>query len=368
MARYDEGFGGPRGGWRGRQGGPYNRGFPESGGMPQGGRPGPGAYGGGDWSRESAPGGGRGPSFGGSSFGGGYGARPFGQGGYGGGNRGGGYDGGPVGRGWDRIEGSGYGADYRSDGRSEGPGTLGTGNRSGSGFGGGSGNRSGVGFGSGGRSGGGFLGGGSRAYGGGMTGGGSPGGWTYRAGMDRGGQYGAFDRGEYGGAYEEDSGYPGVPTRGEYYGAGRPSQQRGYDGGFAREPFMPEEAYRRHPEYRQEHRPRDWEAHQHDFGDDELSDDEIRDAVYGRMHADAWLEPDRIEVRVEDGVVTLTGEVDDFLKARYAWDDAWEADGVRGVVNNLTVRADEPRREPHGDVVTQSGGERTSPDDPGAMS
>jgi hypothetical protein len=46
MARYDEGFGGPRGGWRGRPG--YNRGFPESGGMPQGGRPGPGAEGGGE--------------------------------------------------------------------------------------------------------------------------------------------------------------------------------------------------------------------------------------------------------------------------------------------------------------------------------
>ena len=125
---------------------------------------------------------------------------------------------------------------------------------------------------------------------------------------------------------------------------------------------MPEEAYRRHPEYRQERRPRDWEAHQHDVGDDELSDDEIRETVYDRMHADAWLEPDRIEVQVEDGVVTLTGEVDDFLKARYAWDDAWEADGVRGVVNHLTVRADQPH-DAHGDMLSQSAPGSTTPDE-----
>jgi osmotically-inducible protein OsmY len=46
-----------------------------------------------------------------------------------------------------------------------------------------------------------------------------------------------------------------------------------------------------------------------------------------------------------DGVVTLSGEVDDFLEARYAWDDAWEAEGVRGVINNLTVRTAEPHAQ-----------------------
>ncbi|HSU15153.1 BON domain-containing protein [Longimicrobium sp.] len=344
MAGYDDGFGGPRGGWRGRQGGPYDRGFRGPGGMPQGGRPGYGAYGGGDWGREYGAGSGQGrPMHGGGNFGGGT----YGSGGA------------PSGRGWGGGEGgyraSGHG--FGSGNRSAGTG-LGSGGRSG-GFGMGSGNRSG-GFG---------AGSGNRSYSGGMSGGGTPGGWTYRAGMDRGaGEAWGGGRGEYGGAYEEYGGYPGGPVRGEYYGGGRPSQGRGYDAGFAREPFMPEEAYRRHPEYRQERHPRDWEAHQHEYGDDDLSDDEIREAVYDRMHADAWLEPGRIEVQVEDGVVTLTGEVDDFLKARYAWDDAWEADGVRGVVNNLTVRADEPNEEPHGDVVTQSGGDRTSPDDAGGMS
>lgn len=171
-------------------------------------------------------------------------------------------------------------------------------------------------------------------------------------------------RGEYGGAYEEYGGYPGGPRRGEYYGGPglRREPGRGYDGGYAREPFMPEEAYRRHPEYRQGRMPRDWEAHQHEYGDDELGDDEVRDAVYRRMSADAWLDPDRVEVQVEDGIVTLTGEVDDYMEARYAWDDAWEADGVRGVVNNLTVRADQPH-DAHGDMVVQGAGDQITPDE-----
>jgi osmotically-inducible protein OsmY len=121
---------------------------------------------------------------------------------------------------------------------------------------------------------------------------------------------------------------------------------------------MPDEAYRRHPEYRQHRQPREWEAHQHGFGG-EMEDGEVREAVYARMSEDAWLDPRRIDVQVEDGVVTLTGEVDDYMEARYAWDDAWEADGVRGVINNLTVRTDQPQ-EPHGDVVVQGAGDRTT--------
>ena len=176
-------------------------------------------------------------------------------------------------------------------------------------------------------------------------------------------------RGEYGGAYEEYGGYPGGPGRGDYYGGpgtGRGAPGRGYDrgwgGGYAREPFMPEEAYRRHPEYRQDHQSREWEAHQHEYGDDEPGDDEVRDAVYRRMSADAWVDAERIDVQVEDGIVTLTGEVDDFMEARYAWDDAWEADGVRGVVNNLTVRADQPH-DAHGDMVVQGAGDRATAED-----
>ncbi|HEX8695172.1 MAG TPA: BON domain-containing protein [Longimicrobium sp.] len=212
------------------------------------------------------------------------------------------------------------------------------------------------------------FGGGSRGYGGVYADGGSFGPGYGRGG--RGGGYDAYDRGIYGGDHPGYGGYPGGPVRGEYYGgggygAGRPLQGRGYDQGFARQPFMPEEAYRRHPEYDQPPGRREWEAYQHDPGE-ELSDDDIRELVRRRMRGDAWLDPARIHVEVEDGVVTLTGEVDDFLEARYAWDDAWETAGVRGVVNNLTVRADQPH-DLHGDMMPQSGGARTELEPGGAV-
>lgn len=233
----------------------------------------------------------------------------------------------------------------------------------------------------------GFPGPGGPPFGAGQAGGGpgyggmAGGGWGRGFGPGRpgepgrGGPGGGWDRGEYGGAYEEYGGYPGGQGRGQSYGGpgvGRGAPMRGYDrgwggGGYAREPFMPEEAYRRHPEYRQDRQPREWEAHQREYGDEEPGDDEIRDAVYRRMSADAWIDPERIEVQVEDGIVTLTGEVDDFMEARYAWDDAWEADGVRGVVNNLTIRTDQPH-EAHGDVVVQGAGDRTTAEDEGRAS
>lgn len=74
-----------------------------------------------------------------------------------------------------------------------------------------------------------------------------------------------------------------------------------------------------------------------------MSDDDIREAVLENLFQDTWVDPDRIDVEVENGVVTLTGEVRDFMEARYAWDDAWESAGVRGVINNLTVRTDRPQ-------------------------
>lgn len=269
MARYDRGYEGPRGGWRGQGGGMRGRGFPGS-----------------DVPFRS----GGGPTFGGGGYGG---------------NAGGGWSRGPQG---------------------SGPGGFGPAR---------------PGF-----------------------GGGGPGGF-------QGGPGGGWGRGEYGGPYEEYGSYPGGPGRGEYYGGPGAGQApgRGYDrgwgGGYARESFMPEEAYRRHPEYRQDRQPRAWEAHQHEYGDEEMGDDDVRDAVYRRMSADAWVDADRIEVQVEDGIVTLTGEVDDFMEARYAWDDAWEADGVRGVVNNLTVRADQPH-DAHGDMVVQGAGGRATREEPQA--
>ena len=179
---------------------------------------------------------------------------------------------------------------------------------------------------------------------------------------------GGYDRGVYGDAYEAYSpGYGGgmnprgMPQPRGWAGYGQQYQEE-WQGGYARGPFLPEQAYRRHPELEQAPSPRGerWGYEMDDTGWD-LDDDEILEAVRRRLYDDVWLDVDRIDVEVEDGVVTLTGEVDDFLEARYAWDDAWETMGVRGVVNHIRVRVDESAPA-HGDLLPQSThGSQTEP-------
>lgn len=160
-----------------------------------------------------------------------------------------------------------------------------------------------------------------------------------RGGRDRWGGYGAEDfgpppgdRGVYG------QGYPGFR---EYQRpGGRASGRGGYDAPFADRPFMPEQAYRGNPEYGgpSRHTGGRWpdaasgSAYGHGMDDHEVMR-MVRESLYG----DTWVDADRIDVEVSDGVVTLTGKVSDFMEARYAWDDAWETPGVRGVLNQLTV-------------------------------
>ena len=175
--------------------------------------------------------------------------------------------------------------------------------------------------------------------------------------VDYGGSFmGGVSRGAFGGY---DAGYGGFGARGGGLGGGY-GGGRGYDGGYAgyaRGPFMPEEAYSRHPEYNQpsQRRGMDTMGYGYSGPDDDLSDDQVLHAVRSRLQQDRWVDASRINVEVEDGVVTLTGEVGDFMEARYAWDDAWETPGVHGVVNSLNVRTDLPH-DPHGDVVPQSAG------------
>lgn len=76
-----------------------------------------------------------------------------------------------------------------------------------------------------------------------------------------------------------------------------------------------------------------------------ITDDEVRDIVHENLSRDHWLDTREIGVDVDHGVVTLKGDVNDYMEARYAWDDAWESRGVRGVINNLTVRTDRPSSE-----------------------
>jgi hypothetical protein len=157
-----------------------------------------------------------------------------------------------------------------------------------------------------------------------------------------------YDRGVYGGDYPQYGGYPGDGREGIHYG--------GYDAGFAREPFMPEEAYRRHPEYaRRPRRVRDrWPDRAHGLPHGSgRGDAEVKREVLGRLYGDEALDADRIRVDVEDGIVTLRGEVEDLVEARYAWEDAWDAAGVHGVVNNLHVRVDVPA-DPHDVYMVQT--------------
>lgn len=220
------------------------------------------------------------------------------------------------------------------------------------------------------------------------------GGSSYDAGFSRGGQGG---RGEYGDAYPTFGGYPGGGGGGMYagwdrQGGGRPGFGRGYGGepglggydrgfgggyggydsgadsgfdrgmgrggmgggqGFASAPFVPEEAYRRHPEMAA--RPHHYEM-AYGADDDvglELDDSEVFQSVRQRLHQDRYLDAEEITVMVNEGVVTLEGEVSDFMEARYAWDDAWETPGVRGVLNHLVVRTDQPSVS-HNDEMPQT--------------
>jgi hypothetical protein len=67
------------------------------------------------------------------------------------------------------------------------------------------------------------------------------------------------------------------------------------------------------------------------------SDDEIRADVEDALFYDTWVDADRIEVTVEEGIVTLKGTLPNFDEVRFATDDAWDVDGVRGVRSEFEV-------------------------------
>lgn len=70
-------------------------------------------------------------------------------------------------------------------------------------------------------------------------------------------------------------------------------------------------------------------------------DQRIRAEVMQRLAEDWYVDASGIEVAVEDGVVTLTGEVENRPEKRLAEDCADDVAGVRDVVNTLRIR--EPR-------------------------
>jgi osmotically-inducible protein OsmY len=67
-------------------------------------------------------------------------------------------------------------------------------------------------------------------------------------------------------------------------------------------------------------------------------DDEIQQEVLAELAWDARVQPNEIGVTVQDGVVTLTGRVDSFVKKWAAEQAAHRVRGVTAVANDLEIR------------------------------
>lgn len=68
------------------------------------------------------------------------------------------------------------------------------------------------------------------------------------------------------------------------------------------------------------------------------TDEQIQRDVLAELKWDARLQPNEIGVIVKDGVVTLTGWVDSFLKKWNAEEAAHKVTGVKAVANEIEVR------------------------------
>ncbi len=67
-------------------------------------------------------------------------------------------------------------------------------------------------------------------------------------------------------------------------------------------------------------------------------DEEIQKDVLAELKWDAQVQPNEIGVSVKDGVVTLTGWVDSYLKKWAAEDTAHRVAGVKAVANDIEVK------------------------------
>jgi len=76
------------------------------------------------------------------------------------------------------------------------------------------------------------------------------------------------------------------------------------------------------------------------------TDEEIEDHVFAELNWDAQVQPNEIGVIVKDGVVTLTGWVDSYLKKWSAEEAALRVSGVKAVANEIEVRLATERTDP----------------------
>src|SRR5213593_4562564 len=68
------------------------------------------------------------------------------------------------------------------------------------------------------------------------------------------------------------------------------------------------------------------------------TDEDIQREVLAELKWDARVQPNEIGVIVKDGVVTLTGWVDSYLKKWAAEEVAHRVPGVKAVANDIEVR------------------------------
>ena len=68
------------------------------------------------------------------------------------------------------------------------------------------------------------------------------------------------------------------------------------------------------------------------------TDEQIQRDVLNELKWDARVQPNEIGVAVKNGIVTLTGWVDSYLKRWAAEDAAHRVEGVKAVVNEIEVR------------------------------
>lgn len=80
------------------------------------------------------------------------------------------------------------------------------------------------------------------------------------------------------------------------------------------------------------------------------SDDEIKRAVRNRFYWNVFVDAEDVELRVEDGTVTLSGEVADRAEMMSAVRSAFEG-GAKRVINRLTIRGKEGKEA---EIYTES--------------
>jgi osmotically-inducible protein OsmY len=76
------------------------------------------------------------------------------------------------------------------------------------------------------------------------------------------------------------------------------------------------------------------------------TDQEIQKDVLAELKWDAQVQPNEIGVSVKDGVVTLTGWVDSYLKKWSAEDAAHKVTGVKAVANDIEIKLATERTDP----------------------